>query len=361
MIIPVFIPQGGCPERCSFCNQAVSGGAPAAAGAVAERIRSHLATARAGEPAEVAFYGGTFTALSRDLQRRYLDAVVPFFGRGVGEVRVATRPDAIDGEWIRFLRDTYRLRTVELGVQSFNGAVLTALGRGHAPASVDAATATLKALGLSVGYHIMVGCPGEGDWDSEELPLLRRRLEGLRPRTLRLHPLLVLRGSPLQALYEEGRIEVLDLEQAVERCAQVYEIALDIGIDVIRSGLQPNEIMGDGGVVAGPYHPAFGDLVRSRLARRRLEPALAEALAGAPPGTVAEVLAAPGDEGPLRGHSKQNLFYFRGKFPLHEVRVSVVRSPGVPTGFYGNFQIRLLDPRRPSQRREIQPPQPLGG
>ncbi len=338
MIIPIFTPHGGCPERCHFCDQSVSGGTPVAAAKVTATIETHLASGN--DASEVAFYGGTFTAMPRERQLAYLAAVQPFLKAGrVRGVRVATRPDAIDEDWLRKLRDDYQLTTVELGVQSFDEEVLRALGRSHTNASVVTAMQVLKVLGLGTSLHLMIGCPDElEDADRETLEQVLR----LKPDFVRIHPLLVLKDTALEGLWREGRFAVLDLESAVRRAAQLTFELEARAIGVIRLGLQPNELLGES-VVAGPYHPAFGDLVRGRLLRNQTERLIEALLAKELPTAgstahIAEIEVSEQLSGTLKGPKKSNLEWLRSRFDLSSVRVRVVQDA---TPSYDKIKVRL--------------------
>lgn len=323
MIISVFTPHGGCPERCRFCDQKTSGGAPVSASHVTETIRAHLfgrdVTLTASE---IAFYGGTFTAMPRERQKAYLEAVKPYlFDGSIESVRIATRPDAVDEQWIRELRDTYRLRTVELGLQSFDENVLKSLGRSHSNESVVSAVETLKRLELRVGIHLMLGCPGESDREDE---LTLEWVSKLRPDTVRIHPLLVIRGTSLESAWRQGEFKALDLDTAVSRAAWLTRQIENLGVRVIRLGLQPNELLGLN-VVAGAYHPAFGDLVRSRIDRDRI----AERLEPSRPilcGRAVEVKASPSVVNSLKARGSENLEWLKTRFKLSSLIVSETTS-----------------------------------
>ncbi len=316
MIISIFIPHGGCPERCSFCNQAVSGGTPVSVNRVAETITKHLSTARPGETVDVAFYGGTFTALSREVQTRYLDAAAEFFDRGVSGVRMATRPDALDEDWLKVLKERYRLKAVELGVQSFNHRVLRALGRSHINEQLERGCALLERLSIPYGFHLLVGCPGEGSWE-EERSLTACALKRLMPHFIRVHPLLVLKGTALELQWICGAFQPLSVEEAVERCADLAEDCEKLSIPVVRWGLQPNEFMEAGGQLAGPYHPAFGELVMSSRWRRRLQVLLSTLPTAAP----LRVSAPRREWGWVRGHKSSNISWLGSVAPGRSLEI----------------------------------------
>lgn len=341
MIISVFTPHGGCPERCHFCDQSVSGGAPVAAREVALQIERHLATSSTGKASEIAFYGGTFTAMPRDRQLGYLEMARPYLENGrIEGVRVSTRPDALDEDWLVHLRDRYRLGTVELGAQSFESEALRRMGRTHSVESIEQALQLLKKLGLRSSLHLLLGCPGESEHaDTLALEWLGR----IRPDCVRLHPLLVLAGTELEREWRANEYVPLELEAAVERAATLTCELERLGVQVLRLGLQPNELLG-ARVVAGAYHPSFGDLVRGRILRRMAERALLERLTL--PGAQIELRVSEVSSGSLRGKDSVNLSWLKTRFDLSDIGVRVVK--GQPNG---TVEIGFCDSDRTAQRR----------
>lgn len=267
LVIPIFIAHQGCPHRCVFCNQYPITGTPAPATAlysadeIAAEIRTWLdRSPRQGRRVQVAFYGGSFTGLPLDRQRRLLSAVQPFIASGqVDGIRLSTRPDYVTQDTPAFLRDM-GVDTVELGVQSMDQQVLDQSLRGHSVALVGAAMAILQKGGLSTGAQLMLGLPGE---TTASALCGARSLAGLQPDFARLYPTLVIRGSGLEALYRQGRYRPLSLPRAVALAARLTDILGRRGIRVVRTGLQPSAEL-ESSLVAGPYHPAFGELVKAR-------------------------------------------------------------------------------------------------
>ena len=265
LIVPFFISHKGCPHQCVFCNQvkiAGSGGDLLAAGELVDRIAAYRTSGRR-KSVEVAFYGGTFTSLPRAVLEQLLLPLQPLVARGeVDSIRVSTRPDSVDAAMAEFLVQM-GVRTVELGVQSMDDDVLALSGRGHSAAHTVNACRVLQAAGVAVGMQLMPGLPG----DSEEKALAS--LYGclsLRPDFMRIYPTLVIVGTELATLYETGRYAPLSLDEAVRLCKIMLHAALAADVNVIRIGLQPTAELDAGGtVLAGPYHPAFRQLVESAL------------------------------------------------------------------------------------------------
>lgn len=299
-VYPFFIPHEGCPHRCRFCQQQkVSGHSRAPSpGLVAEELNLLLPSQGTGE---VAFYGGSFTLLEPTLQADYLQQVEPFITNGqVSGVRISTRPDAIGEEQLKLLQQG-GVTTVELGCQSFSGEVLEAVGRGHQPQIVGHAVKLLRTMSFHVGLQLMPGLPG-GD-RREALQSLGQAL-ALEPDFLRIYPAVVLRGTALEDDFLQGRYRPLDLDEAVELCAEMLWHCREVAVPVIRLGLQATaSLVPDQALVAGPFHPAFGALVRSRLWRRAMDTVLVGQGAF-------EVLVHPADLSDALDQRRGNLDFF---------------------------------------------------
>jgi histone acetyltransferase (RNA polymerase elongator complex component) len=265
LIVPFFISHKGCPHQCVFCNQAKIAGSSGdlpAANELLDKIAAYRASGR-HESVEVAFYGGTFTGLPRPVMERLLTPLQPLVARGeIDSIRISTRPDSVDAAMAEFLV-RMNVRTVELGVQSMDDVVLALSGRGHTAAHTVNACRVLQAAGVAVGMQLMPGLPG----DTEEKALASLNdCFSLCPDFLRIYPTLVIVGTELAALYETGRYAPLSLDKAVRLCKIMLHAALAADVNVIRIGLQPTgELEAGGTVLAGPYHPAFRQLVESAL------------------------------------------------------------------------------------------------
>jgi len=264
LVIPVFIPHSGCPHDCLFCNQQkISGCAreKVESVAVAGIIEAWLKRKGHRNQVQVAFYGGSFTCLPAFRQIELLSQVQPFLEkREVDTIRLSTRPDCVDDDTCRLLT-RYRVGVVELGVQSFNDKVLAAARRGHSAEQSVEAFRLLKNAGVEVGFQLMLGLPSES-----HRSLLRTidTVIALRPDFVRLYPVLVIEDSELAAMYHARRYRPLNLPRAVALTAKCCVKLERVGIKVVRMGLQPSENL-EKSIAAGPYHPAFGELVRSRI------------------------------------------------------------------------------------------------
>jgi histone acetyltransferase (RNA polymerase elongator complex component) len=263
MIIPFFIPHSGCPHRCVFCNQKKITGEhdQPVPDSIPAKIADYLKTDKKKKPVQVAFYGGTFTALPLEAQRRYLATVQPFIESGkVESIRVSTRPDCITEEVLSLLTE-HRASTVELGAQSMDDSVLACAGRGHTAADTARAVALLRKHAFSVGIQLMPGLPGDS---RERFFTTVDRTIDIKPDVVRIYPTLVIKDTPLEELYYAGRYTPLSLEEAVRWCKVALGRFEESGITVIRIGLQPTqELLKPGTIVKGPFHPSFRQLVQT--------------------------------------------------------------------------------------------------
>jgi len=243
---------------------------------VAETIRTQLAWPRRHpeSPVQVAFYGGSFTGLALERQRELLGAAQPFLASGqVQELRLSTRPDYITPEIAGFLKEQ-GVGIVELGAQSLDDQVLTASNRGHTATQVGQAVTCLKEAGIKVGLQLMLGLPG----DTTNKALTSGRLAAsLGPDMVRLYPCLVISGSPLAELYRQEQYQSLSLLQGVALAGRLWSIFKAHQIPVVRMGLQPSDSL-EKSIMAGPYHPAFGELVLSRIFFKKVRALLAARL-----------------------------------------------------------------------------------
>lgn len=312
-ILPIFVPHRGCPYQCVFCDQRTISGCrrPVTAADVTRLLTEALPLA--GQGAEAAFYGGSFTAIPAEQQQELLDAVGPFLQTGaVASVRVSTRPDAITPEVLERLRRG-GVRTVELGCQSMDDTVLKASGRGHGREVVALAVALLRQYGFAVVLQMMTGLPEQIDESALETA---RALAALRPDGVRLYPTVVVRGTALAERYADGSYRPQSLEKATALGAKILELFLRSDIPVLRIGLQPSEELAQS-VVAGPYHPALGELVKSRVYRNRAQ-ALLETVK---PGSDAVLAVAPNRVSLMTGQKRCNVHWLRQQYDLHSLRI----------------------------------------
>lgn len=263
LIIPIFIPQHGCPHQCVFCNQSRITGEEKLPdpNAVSSTVRTYLNTWKGGGRKEIAFYGGSFTGLDKGIQEGFLSSACGFISDGlIDSIRVSTRPDYITDEGLSLLKK-YKVETVELGAQSMVDEVLRLSGRGHTAKDTIAAVTLLKKHGFKAGLQIMPGLPG--DTRDTMLHTAAKTIE-LQPDFVRIYPTLVIRDTPLEKMYLFGSYNPWSLTEMADICKKLVSLFNAKGIPIIRLGLQPTEIL-EQNVLAGPYHPSFRELVDKGL------------------------------------------------------------------------------------------------
>ena len=267
-VIPVFVPHLGCPHDCVFCNQRRISGSetPATAATVLQAIKQSAALPRSGAKRQLAFYGGSFTAIEASRQEELLAAAAAAAERGeIDSIRLSTRPDAIDGEALARLK-RYSVETVELGAQSMDEDVLRRSGRGHTAADVVQAAKAVKAAGFRLILQMMTGLPG----DSAERDVeTAKKLIALHPDGVRIYPTVIVRDTALYDLWRAGKYREHTVEDAVAVCARLVPLFDEAGVPIIRLGLNPTEELSSGAAVGGAYHPALGELVRARVMRQK--------------------------------------------------------------------------------------------
>jgi len=267
--VALFVPNNGCPHACSFCSQkSITGKSvqpgPADVISAAETALSDLGAQ--AKSAELAFFGGSFTALERNYMISLLEAAAPYVkGGSFAGIRLSTRPDAIDPEILSLLRD-YGVTTIELGAQSMDDHVLALNERGHTARQVKNASALIRNQGFSLGLQMMTGLYGDtpsGVFRTAE------EIASLSPDCVRIYPTIVLKGTKLGELFQRGEYSPPALEETVGLCAGLLDFFDERRIPVIRLGLHASpELERDR--LAGPWHPAFRELCEGRRMLNRV-------------------------------------------------------------------------------------------
>lgn len=269
-VIPVFVPHLGCPNDCIFCNQkSISGQKKNVTKEEAKKIIDNFLENIKDKDAkkEIAFFGGSFTGIDENVQEELLQVAYEYIEKGqVDSIRISTRPDYINKEILKRLKK-YKVKTIELGVQSANDYILARANRGHTFKDVEKASKLIRWYGFNLGHQMMVGLPESNRIDEINTA---KALIKLKPKMVRIYPVLVIKGTKLEEEYNKGIYEPLSVVQAVETCKQLVRMFTDKKIEVIRVGLQnTDEICNpdnkESEVVAGPFHPAFGQLVESSM------------------------------------------------------------------------------------------------
>lgn len=269
--VSIFIPHIGCPHRCTFCDQrSISGAAKAPSAADVSRVLEEQAEhlAKRGFTAEIAFFGGSFTAVPRAYMLELLEAARAARERFsvYSGIRCSTRPDCVSEEIVSVLRE-YGVTAVELGAQSMDDEVLRLNERGHTAEDVRRASELIKSGGMELGLQMMTGLWGDNPEKS-----LRTAEEFIRihPATVRIYPTVILRGTRLGELYESGEYRSFSFEETVDLCAELLRRFEENGISVIRMGLHASPDV-EREMLSGVYHPAFREIVESRLFLRDMQ------------------------------------------------------------------------------------------
>ena len=263
--IPIFISHFGCPNSCVFCNQKKINGreTDVTLEDLKNTIEMYLETLPKNSKKEVAFFGGTFTGISMNLQKEYLETTYEYIKNGsIDGIRLSTRPDCINEEIVAQLKK-YGVTAVELGVQSLDEKVLLASERYYPIEVVENACKLLKASGIELGIQLMIGLP-ESTFEND-YATAKRALE-MKPDMARIYPTLVIKNTKMEQMFYNKEYFPLTLDKAVERTRKIYSLLESNGVNVIRVGLQPSEdLRADGVVLGGPFHPAFRELVETEI------------------------------------------------------------------------------------------------
>ena len=268
-IIPIFVPHLGCPNDCVFCNQkSISGQTKQVTKEdVKNIIEEHLKYIKKDSKVEVAFFGGSFTGIEEEKQEELLSTAYEYIKqKKVDSIRISTRPDYIDKKILKRLKK-YKVKTIELGVQSANDYILKKAGRGHTFEDVVKASKLIRWYGFELGHQMMVGLPESTTVDEINTA---KQLIKLKPKMVRIYPVLVIKNTKLEKDYNDGKYKPLTVTQAVEVCKELVKLFVKKHIEVIRIGLQPTDTITNpeedkSEVVAGPFHPAFRQLVESGM------------------------------------------------------------------------------------------------
>lgn len=318
--VALFVPDLGCPHRCSFCNQKTISGKqnPINAADIEKAVETALSTADCNE-GEIAFFGGSFTAIDRGYMLELLKKAEEYVSKGLFRgIRISTRPDCINEEILEILR-SYGVSSIELGCQSMDDDVLSMNNRGHTSDCVVRASELIRCYGFELGVQMMTGLYGDTREKSLETA---RKLISLKPDTARIYPTVVLEGTELERLYRNGKYTPQSIEEATELCSELLMMFNGSGIRVIRLGLHSGGNVEEG-FVAGVYHPAFRELCESRIYLKLTEKELeTQKLSG---GEI-EITVGSRYVSMLAGQKKSNVKYLQAK----GYKVRIVQDDGYP-------------------------------
>ena len=303
--VSLFVPHLGCPNSCIFCNQkTISGKCEPLKN---EDIIKACDIAKNGnyniEDSEIAFFGGSFTAIEREKMISFLETARPYVGTCFSGIRISTRPDCIDEEVLEILKK-YGVTAIELGAQSMSSEVLLANERGHSPEDTERACRLIREYGFSLGLQMMTGLYGS---DDEKDIYTALRFVELKPDTVRIYPTTVLRETKLEALYNEGKYTPPALEDSIKLCSRLLLMFRENNIRVIRLGLHSGGNVEDG-FVAGAYHPAFRELVEGEIYKSLTD----EKLSAQPDGDYT-LAVHPKELSKALGQKRCNAEFFRKK------------------------------------------------
>jgi histone acetyltransferase (RNA polymerase elongator complex component) len=330
MVIPIFIPHNGCPNDCIFCNQKKISGHLTTPNIndVDSTIQEYLKSNTRNSKIEVGFFGGSFTGVDEKIQKELLGIAKKYLDDGkIQNIRISTRPDYINDNILNYLKE-YGVGTIELGVQSLDDEVLKKSNRGHDSKQVYIATDLIKKWKFELGIQTMIGLPGDTEIKALETA---EKVVNINPSIVRIYPSLVVKDTELEFLFKNGEYSPLTLEEAIMICKKLLMVYYQNGINVIRVGLQPTENINVGqDIIAGPFHPAFRQLVDSELALDHLEKQIINKKL-----QDSELLNIKANEklhSIISGHNKKNIKYLQKKYNIKKIKLT--KSFGAYTSFY---------------------------
>lgn len=303
--LSIFIPHEGCTNGCIFCDQRIISGQQKAplVEEVKEYCNRYLTDDFSDIDTKIAFFGGSFTAIEREYMISLLEVASSFVKDGRAEgIRISTRPDAISYEILDILKE-YGVTAIELGAQSMNDEVLKANKRGHTIEDTYQASEKIKEYKFSLGLQMMIGMYGEKDPKEEAIATAKHFIK-IAPDTVRIYPTVVLADTELEQLFSEGKYKVISVDKAAVLVANLFTMFESRGIKVIRIGLHSDVGLAKS-IIAGPFHPSFGEMVRSYIMREKLE----EVLKDKEHGTYI-VYVSPNDISSMVGLKKMNKYFF---------------------------------------------------
>lgn len=320
--IPIFVPHMGCPHACIFCDQKrISGTLTKQSPELAKDILiKSFSTIEDGSEVEIAFFGGSFTAIPEDEMIAYLELTKPYIGSGKASgIRLSTRPDAITPHILDIL-EMYKVSTIELGVQSLDEEVLRESQRGHGIEDVHRACQLIKQRRISLGIQTMLGLPKD---NFQKSLATAKAVIGLKPQMVRIYPVIVLKHTALEDYYLKGKYTPLSVDEAVEWCAEILPLYTESGIRILRVGLQGSDTLEDA-IVAGPYHPAFGELVESRIICNQIIEKLDKSVSvdsnkGSKDGKKITIISNPKLISKIIGQKRANIKAIKKRYNLDEI------------------------------------------
>ena len=333
--IPIFIPHLGCPNQCVFCNQrTISGVEEFDISVVKAEIDAALSTVDEAQEAEIAFFGGSFTGIDRELMVSLLELASEYIKAGkVSSIRCSTRPDYINDDILDIL-EKYGVKTIELGLQSSSDDVLQRTKRGHSRDDEARACDLIVERGFTLIGQMMIGLPestAEKEIETAKF-IVEHGASGAR-----IYPTVVFRETELCAMSMSSEYIPLELSDAVERSAKALEIFRDNNVDVIRIGLCASEnLNNEEKYYAGPNHPALGEMVESAVYYNKIKSYLKEASYD---GTVLRVYVPKGCLSKVIGQKKSNVTRLIREFGFADVKIKEDES-------LSNYELKIQEERK---------------
>lgn len=328
--ISIFVPHAGCPHQCSFCNQkTISGSRCQPAADDVHRICTQAMEQIVDRKnTEIAFFGGSFTAIDGSYMTELLEAAKCYLGaNGFKGIRISTRPDFIDNEVLEILK-SYGVTSIELGAQSMVNKVLAANERGHTVEDVYRACELIRNHGFELGLQMMTGLY-QSTWKDDSKTA--ERIIKIRPDTVRIYPVVVLEGTKLAELYKSGEYKLMDFDDMVKNCGIMLRDFESFGIRVIKCGLHASDGV-EGDMAAGFYHPAFREICESAMYRLIMEDIVYDKAAEEGIENCSEIKMCvfavnPSCISKALGHKKSNVTYFKENFGID---IKVVADEKIP-------------------------------
>lgn len=319
-IIPIFIPHRGCPHDCSFCNQRRIAGK--VVDSTQEDVYRIIDTYRNLFPKtarfiEIAYYGGSFTGLPKNVQADLLKPASEYKIKGLlKDIRISTRPDYINSDILDLLHE-YDVSIIELGVQSTDNEVLSLNRRGHSRKEVLEAVELIKQHNFKLGLQMMVGLLGDNE---ASIMKTAEDFLQLKPDFIRIYPTVVIKDTYLETLYDKGEYIPFTLQRSVDICKKLLLLFKKNNIPVIRLGLQTTEEITYGkAVIAGPYHPAFREIVESEIYKDIIEEKIKEKSINDTDALI--IFCHPSAVSKVSGFKQSNKIYILDKYNFSKVSI----------------------------------------
>lgn len=305
-ILPLFLHHMGCPHRCSYCNQSILNGTKKNK-TIAE-CRAYICAILEENPGrsfDLAFYGASFTNMDLAIQKAYLDLITEY--PQLEKIILSTRPDGLSKAAVNQLKK-YPILGIEIGVESLNRKTLNTINRNYTKEQVFDAIELCRQENIDLSAHLMIGLPFQTREGARE-DLLTLINKGVKK--VRIHPTIILKNTELEKMYRQEDFTPWTLEESIDCCADLLELCNQKDVKVLRLGLQPTStLLESGNIIAGPYHPAFGELCFNRIYRRILEKEVKQN-----PGGNFIISYPQKIESKLIGQHRSNITYLQKKYP----------------------------------------------